>query len=118
MNVGQLVEVKLFDKPPSKKVGNGLDEAIVVEVVVDVGDTEVCVELSELVFAEVDDLELLSLEAVDEAVEIVISMVLVIEPAVALLLSSCSTGCNIVHPSSSRNGTRVSNRSSLTSSGV
>lgn len=118
MNVGQLVEVKLFDKPPSKKLGNELDEAVAVDAVVDVDDAAGCVELSELVCSDLDDSELFSVEAVDEAVETGISSVVVTEPDSALLLNSCSAGCSIVHPSSSRNGIRVSKRSSLITSGV
>lgn len=109
MNVGQLASVKLFDRPPSKKVGSGLVSAVAVEDDADDEDVEVFDELS-VVLAVCDSevLELLS----DDTVEIGISSVVVAEPDAALLLNSCSAGCNSFHPSSSRNGILVSIKSS------
>lgn len=59
-----------------------------------------------------------SSEPVDDAVDTGISNVVVAEAACALLLSSCSAGCSIFHPSSSRKGILVSIRSSWMSSVV
>lgn len=110
MKAGQLEAVKLFDRPPSKKVGIGLEVAVAVAIEEDADfeDVEVLVEVSE---AKVSDFEVLELPS-DDAVDMGISNVVVTAPESALLLSSCSAGCSIVHPWSSRNGNLVSSMSS------
>lgn len=77
--------MKLFDKPPSKKLGNGLDEAVAVvdelDVLVDVvadDESESVVDVPVLV------VELLSV--VDVAVEIVISNVVVTDSSAVFAL--------------------------------
>lgn len=117
MNVGQLSEVKLFDKPPSKKLGNGLDEAVAIVDELDVWVDVVADDGSEFVVdVPVFVVELCSV--VDVAVDIVISNVVVTESSAvsALLCKSWSLGCNIVHTAASMYGTRVSSRSCSSSS--
>lgn len=109
MNVGQLFWVKLFDRPPSKKVGSGLVAAVAAEDDADEEDVEVFDELSVVVVAS--DSELLELLS-DDTVGIGISTVAVTEPAEALFLNSCSAGWSNFQPSSSRNGILVSTKSS------
>lgn len=110
IKAGQLEAVKLFDRPPSKNVGSGLVVAVAVakEEDADAEDVVVLVELSE---ANVSDVEVLELPS-DDVVDMRISTVLVTGPDSALLLSSCSAGCSIVHPWLSRNGNLVSIKSS------
>lgn len=98
--------MKLFDRPPSKKPGNGLDEGVEVlvelEVLVDVADDEPAFVV-----------ELLSVVRV-AAVDIVISKVVVTDSpgaVAALLRKSLFLWANIVNPSPSMYGIRVSNKS-------
>lgn len=108
--------MKLFDKPPSKKLGSGLDVAVAVEDELDVLVDVVADEESgfELVVDAVVEL----FNVVDVAVDIVISKVVVTESSAvtALLRKSWSLGCNIVHTVPSMYGIRVSNRSCTSSS--
>ena len=109
MNVGHVVVVKLFDRPPSKGLGRELVEVVAVAVEVLLEAEVASDELPELVSSE--------LEAVPVAVEVdtgtVISNVVVTElAAAALLRSSFSSGSNIVHlPWSLRAGICVSSNS-------
>lgn len=96
MNVGQLWELKLFDRPPSKKVGNELAVVVAVEeVLVAVDDVVIFELLSVVVVVFLDVVELV--RVVDGAVDIVISNVVVTESSddvvdfsVALFLRSWS----------------------------
>lgn len=117
MKAGQLDAVKLFDRPPSKNVGNGLVEAVA--AVDDAEDVDEAVD--EVVFFAVSDVRVSVAEASespDDEVDIGISSVVVTVPDAALLLSSCSAGCNIFHPSASLKGILVSSKSSWTRSSV
>lgn len=103
MKVGQVELVKLFERPPSKKPGSGLDEAVEA-LSVDVEDADdVVVELA---------------DAVESAVDTGISRVVVIEVVAVLFLSSCSSGCKDVHFPSSQIRILVSNNRPSARSGV
>lgn len=87
MKVGQVELVKLFERPPSKKPGSGLDEAV---------------EALSVDVEEVDDVVVVELgDAVESAVDTGISRVVVTEVVAVLFLNSCSSGCNDVHCPSS-----------------
>lgn len=118
MKVGQVSEVKLFDKPPSKKVGKGLDEAVAVADVLEVSDVLVVDDVAAFVLVDEAPSSVVELFSVVEvAVDIVISKVVVTESSVvALLRRACSFGCNMVRTAPSMYGSRVSNRSCPSSS--
>lgn len=99
MNVGQVELVKLFERPPSKKLGSGLDEAVE-ELSVDVEDA--------------DDVVVVEPVNVDTG----ISKVVVTEAVTVLFFSSCSPGCRAVHSPSSTRRILVSSKSPSTDSGV
>lgn len=107
MNVGQVELVKLFERPPSKKLGSGLEEAVD-ELSVDVEDAVVSLEVFEV--------ELFSV--VESAVDTGILRVVVTEAVTVLFLNSCSSGCRAVHFPSSQSRTFVSKMSASTRSGV
>lgn len=98
MNVGQVELVKLFERPPSKKPGSGLDEAVE--------------ELS----VEVEDADVVVVELVN--VDTGISKVVVTEAVTVLFFNSCSSGCRAVHFPSSTSRILVSMTSSSIRSGV
>lgn len=81
INVGQVELVKLLERPPSKKPGSGLDEAVE-ELSVDVEDADVVV---------------VELVNVDTGID----KVVVTEAVTVLFLSSCSSGGRAVHLPSS-----------------
>lgn len=104
MKVGQVELVKLFERPPSKKPGSGLDEAVEA-LSVDVED------VADEVVAEL-------VNVVESAVDTGISKVVVTEVVAVLFLNSCSSGCREVHFPSSLIRILVSNNSPSARSGV
>lgn len=110
MNVGQVDEVKLLDRLPSKKLGRGLDEAVAVDEVAEVDTVDVEADVDDLIL-EVDAVRVVEVLAVT-----VIWKVEVICSDTALFLNSSSVGCNTVHSPSPLTRTRVSINSCSASS--